>query len=442
MSLNTENAILSNAIKVDSSYNVGIGGAPVAAYKVDVTGAFKSSAAGYFGGATAASGLAGASELIVQNEIGIQNTDTTGPYLRMVVGAANQNITFVTGAFSGTEPNLLFSVGGTTRLTISASTGGATFSGAITATGLTTGTTGGSTINITTSSNAGTSGSPLQTKLNFLGYNGNINGQIRVDDISSTAQVGSMSFYTWNSAQVLALTLAHTGAATFAGSVGIGTSPSYSLDLLTSSSGALNTIAQFQNTDYTAGNRTFIRVRAWTNSGGSYSSYFGQGQDGNLYIIANNSARGGDLVINGNTGNVLLGTTTDSGYKLNIKGGTPTGIKFTDDDVYTSFQRSYFVQFTNTYDIVSERTDGGSYEFLLLISSVLVASGSNFNTYTFAVGGRATNCSAAQLHNIAGGTPSRSAISVSFPAYGTVRLTLTGGETCNVKITLLGLNGV
>ena len=38
MSLNTDNAILSNAIKVDSSYNVGIGGAADASFKLKVSG--------------------------------------------------------------------------------------------------------------------------------------------------------------------------------------------------------------------------------------------------------------------------------------------------------------------------------------------------------------------------------------------------------------------
>jgi hypothetical protein len=141
-------------------------------------------------------------------------------------------------------------------------------------------------------------------------------------------------------------------------------------------------------------------------------------------------------------GNLLVGTTNDTGYKLSVKGGTPTSIKFTDDETYTSYQRSYYVQFTNYYDISTEKTDGGSYEVLLLISSVLVASGANFNTYTFALGGRGTNCSATQLHNQSGGTASRSAISISFPSNGVIRLTLTGGETCNVKITMLALNGV
>jgi hypothetical protein len=87
--------------------------------------------------------------------------------------------------------------------------------------------------------------------------------------------------------------------------IGIGnTTPSYPLDVLTSSAGTFNTIIQFQNTDYTSGNKSYLRVRQWANAGGSYSSYFGTGQDGNLYIIANNSARGGDLSINAGTGYV------------------------------------------------------------------------------------------------------------------------------------------
>ena len=84
---------------------------------------------------------------------------------------------------------------------------------------LTAGNTSGASVNITTNGNNGTSASPLQTNLNFRGLNNNLNGQIRVDDISGTAQVASMQFYTWNSAQVPALTLSHTGVASFANSV-------------------------------------------------------------------------------------------------------------------------------------------------------------------------------------------------------------------------------
>jgi hypothetical protein len=101
----------------------------------------------------------------------------------------------------------------------------------------------------------------------------------------------------------LIVTSALTGSnATFSGNVGIGTSPSFLLDLLTGSAGSFNTIAQIFNNDFTTGNRSYLRVRQQVGAGSSVSSYFGAGQDSNLYIIANNSARGGDLIINGGTG--------------------------------------------------------------------------------------------------------------------------------------------
>jgi len=81
------------------------------------------------------------------------------------------------------------------------------------------------------------------------------------------------------------------------------------LFLSTASSGTLNTIAEFRNNDFTAGNKSYLRVRQQLNAGSSNSSYFGTGQDGKLYIIANDPARGGDLVIDPNTGYVGIGTT-------------------------------------------------------------------------------------------------------------------------------------
>lgn len=102
--------------------------------------------------------------------------------------------------------------------------------------------------------------------------------------------------------------------------IGIGVGPSFPLDLLTSSAGTFNTIVQFYNSNFTSGNRSYLRVRQQINAGSSYSSYFGTGQDGNLYVIANDSARGGDLVINAGTGNVLIGTNTDNGAKLYVNG--------------------------------------------------------------------------------------------------------------------------
>jgi hypothetical protein len=74
--------------------------------------------------------------------------------------------------------------------------------------------------------------------------------------------------------------------------------------------GSFLTLAEFRNLDYTSGTRSFVRVRNAMSSGASGSAYFGQGQDNKLYLIANNSARGGDLVIDGSTGYVGLGTSS------------------------------------------------------------------------------------------------------------------------------------
>jgi hypothetical protein len=103
------------------------------------------------------------------------------------------------------------------------------------------------------------------------------------------------------------------------GYVGINTAPSFYLDVQANVANTFYTIAQFENRDYTSGTRSFIRVRNWLSAGGSYSSYFGQGQDGKTYIIANNSGRGGDIVIDGGNGNVGVGDAGPS-QKLTVAG--------------------------------------------------------------------------------------------------------------------------
>jgi hypothetical protein len=80
----------------------------------------------------------------------------------------------------------------------------------------------------------------------------------------------------------------------------------FPVNVYTSSANTFGTIAEFYNGDFTAGARTFIRVRNQISAGSTMSSYFGQGQDGKTYIIANNSARGGDIVIDGNSGNTTF----------------------------------------------------------------------------------------------------------------------------------------
>ena len=214
------------------------------------------------------------------------------------------------------------------------------------------------------------------------------------------------------------------------GYLGVNITPTYPLDVLASSSGTFNTIIQFQNTDYTSGNRSFLRVRQWASAGGSYSSYFGTGQDGNLYIIANNSARGGDLIINAGTGNVLLGTSTDIGgdIKLQVNGTIYAGktggnirlAATTDAGLFTSGNNLYLMDWatatkgltigittgaatfshglttggsldvTGTGDVITVRKSnnvpaiawqGATYK-------TVIEGGDNFNLYTGGVGSR------------------------------------------------------
>jgi hypothetical protein len=139
-------------------------------------------------------------------------------------------------------------------------------------------------------------------------------------------------------------------------------------------------------------------------------------------------------------GNTGIGTDTPV-YKLDINSTTsPATIGLKSDATFNSIFRDYTASNTDTYlDITTERTDGGGFNFLLLVSSTLVASGAFRNYYTFAVQGRGTTATATQLSNVADtNNPSRTAIAVSFPSNGVIRLTLTGGETCQIKVTAIG----
>jgi hypothetical protein len=126
---------------------------------------------------------------------------------------------------------------------------------------------------------------------------GIVSGSSQIDVMSTTniarlATTGSNSF---------------NGNTTITGSLTIGPSTStFPVNVYTSSANTFGTIAEFYNGDFTAGARTFIRVRNQISAGSTMSSYFGQGQDGKTYIIANNSARGGDIVIDGNSGNTTF----------------------------------------------------------------------------------------------------------------------------------------
>jgi hypothetical protein len=98
-SLNTENAILSNAIKVNSSYNVGIGGAASGSYKLQVTGAsnftgaytgFQFNSAGAYPAYNTYFGAIGTNFSNSNSELDIWNTVGGGFVFRRQTGASAQ----------------------------------------------------------------------------------------------------------------------------------------------------------------------------------------------------------------------------------------------------------------------------------------------------------------------------------------------------------------
>lgn len=87
----------------------------------------------YIGGATTASGLFGASEAVVQNELGIQYGDATGTYMRIIANTANSNTAIVAGAFTGVAPQLDLIVGSSVTAISVKNDGGVNLNNAITA---------------------------------------------------------------------------------------------------------------------------------------------------------------------------------------------------------------------------------------------------------------------------------------------------------------------
>jgi len=112
-----------------------------------------------------------------------------------------------------------------------------------------------------------------------------------------------------------------SGSLTTTGTITIGGSASTTqFNVFTSSVSTQNVMSEFYNNDYTSGTRNFIRVRNAINSGGTMSSYFGQGQDGKTYIISNDFTKN-HIVIDGSTTYVGLGTNTPQA-KLHVDDGS------------------------------------------------------------------------------------------------------------------------
>jgi hypothetical protein len=140
-SLNTGNAILSNAIAVDSSYNVGIGGAASGSFKLQVTGT--TNLTGALTG-TSATFTANANGVVLNAATGTTNTqfkvaNTSGDNYSGVAASDGSSVFSGTTAYSaylGTNVgrSLHFATNGVVRQTIDLN-GASTFLSSVTATG-------------------------------------------------------------------------------------------------------------------------------------------------------------------------------------------------------------------------------------------------------------------------------------------------------------------
>lgn len=105
------------------------------------------------------------------------------------------------------------------------------------------------------------------------------------------------------------------------GNVGIGTSsPDALLRIDSNVASTTNNMLYLYNADYTGTTRSFIRIRNNITAGSTYSTYIGQGVDHKTYIIANDTSRN-DIVINGDNGNVGIGTASPAA-RLQVDGST------------------------------------------------------------------------------------------------------------------------
>jgi hypothetical protein len=114
--------------------------------------------------------------------------------------------------------------------------------------------------------------------------------------------------------------LTTTGNMNLTGSLTIGNNnPSTTqLNVFTSSVSTQNVMTEFYNNDYTSGTRNFLRVRNQISVGSSMSSYFGQGQDGKTYIVANDFTKN-HIVIDGNSTYVGINKNTPNA-QLDVNG--------------------------------------------------------------------------------------------------------------------------
>jgi hypothetical protein len=300
-SLNTGNAILSNAIAVDSSYNVGIGGAASGGFKLNVTGT-----SNFTGALTASAGSLIPSIIAIGsgNGNGIIQLSNSSNYtigagtdyggMEVRVGGSQRILILNNGnvGINQSNPTFLLDVNGTARVV-----GAATFSSSVTAVQGIFRNSGVPAIQAFRDLDVTIVGSAGQN-IEFGARSGStfIAGALIGGGLDNPATTGSLVFQTLNAGTLgTRLTISNTGAATFSSSI-------------TSSSGDIFS---------TDGTRTnYFGVSTGANIG-----IIGMTSNHNLSFITNNTERM-RITSGGQVGIATTGTTGDGMLQVNSFAGT------------------------------------------------------------------------------------------------------------------------
>lgn len=178
--------------------------------------------------------------------------------------------------------------------------------------------TTGASVSIGTGFQAGSNASPLYTNLNFRGYADTIKAQIKSYDVSQNASTGVMIFSVAATGDVLTEYMRITAT----GNVGINTtSPGEKLQVAGNVHISGVGSALYFDTDASPKS-----ISQYVNNLYELHIYNGRGATSRIIggsgFVSLGSGTTQMLYINTSSGNVLIGTTTDSGFKLDVNGSS------------------------------------------------------------------------------------------------------------------------
>lgn len=377
-SLNTGNAILSNPIKVDSSYNVGIGGAASGSFKLQVTGT--TNLTGALTGTSA--GLSSTLSAMGTNiQFNLDGTFGTNYYTMGFGGVSNgfNRISGGTGTTDGlyitsaTGRDIVFRTNGSASNTlVLLSTGAATFSSNVAVGGSTDDTSGGLytniAINATTYSRYSLlTGGTARARFQFDGTNTSITttstgGKLQL----ATAAATSMEFITNDS---LKMTI------TSGGNVGIGasTNPQNLLEVSAAGGSPRIRVGTLQNNNNTprvevitsgtvsTANSAWLRV---TPNGGfvlGQSSYTKAGGDSGNFANLSSEVESPSITVTSG-GNVGIGTSSPAS-RLSVQWDRSTafsGLGVYDSQAFNASNHGGTITFGGTFNSGGSITEWAS----------------------------------------------------------------------------------